>query len=321
MKMKVSVIIPVYNIEAVINRCIESILNQTIKDFELILIDDGSTDESGKICDNYQKKDSRIKVLHQENGGISNARNSGLKLASGKYIVFIDGDDYIEKEYLERICDSECDLIITGRTVRDANGKVLEYNKSLGDKDVNSNTIEELFNENILNCCYAKRFTRDIIEKNNIKFDEDLRIIEDTVFVIAYILHCKNVKMIDNCDYQYVRYGENTLSSSPINDELIENVEKANELIEGKLYQILGCNTEKVMLRRMSELYEGIAFQMINDSNKYPYSTIKKLFKKKYFRKMLNNVDSIFGNESDKFRKLLKVKSPFLFWIFIMSKK
>ena len=318
---KFSIIVPVYNIETVISRCIESILKQTLDGFELILINDGSLDRSGKICDAYQKKDSRVKVIHQKNSGVSNARNSGLKIASGKYIIFIDGDDYIEKEYLERICNSECDLVITGRTVRDADGEILEYNKSSGNNVVNANTIEDLFNKNILNCCYAKRFTRDIIVKNNIRFNEDLKVIEDTVFVVEYIQHCKNVKMIDNCDYQYVRYGENTLSSSPINVELIENIEKANAFIEDRLYQILGDITKKVMIKRMSELYKGIIFQMINDSNRYSYSTIKKMFEKEYFRNMLNTSDSVFEDESEKFRRLMKAKSPLLFWLFLISRK
>ncbi len=90
---KISIIVPVYNVEKYLKECIESILSQTYKNIEIILIDDGSTDNSGKICDEYLKKDSRVKVIHKENGGLSDARNTGIEIASGKYIGFVDSDD------------------------------------------------------------------------------------------------------------------------------------------------------------------------------------------------------------------------------------
>ena len=103
--LKISVIVPIYNVENYIHRCIDSILAQTFTDFELILVDDGSPDNCGKICDEYAKKDSRINVIHKENGGLSSARNAGLDIASGDYIVFVDSDDYVEKE----IADSKAE--------------------------------------------------------------------------------------------------------------------------------------------------------------------------------------------------------------------
>ncbi len=99
----ISVIVPVYNIESYIERCITSILNQTNKEFELLLIDDGSVDGSGKICDKYERIDSRVKVIHKINGGLSDARNMGTGLAKGEWITYIDGDDYVEPEYLEEL--------------------------------------------------------------------------------------------------------------------------------------------------------------------------------------------------------------------------
>ena len=98
----VSIIVPVYNIEKYINRCIDSIIKQSYKKIEVIIIDDGSTDNSSKIIDNYPQKDSRIKVIHKENGGLSSARNEGMKYASGDFLCFIDGDDYIDDEQIGR---------------------------------------------------------------------------------------------------------------------------------------------------------------------------------------------------------------------------
>lgn len=97
----ISVIVPVYKVEKYIKKCIESIINQTYENLEIILVDDGSPDNCGKICDEYAKKDKRIKVIHKENGGVSSARNLGLEKSNGQYITFIDSDDWIEEEYCE----------------------------------------------------------------------------------------------------------------------------------------------------------------------------------------------------------------------------
>lgn len=119
--MLLSVIVPVYNVEEYLPTCIESVLNQTFKDFEVILVDDGSTDESGQICDEYAKKDERVKVIHKENGGLSDARNVGLLSSKGKYIAFVDGDDFIIETAFEKlmrkitIYDAE---IVVGNEVR-----------------------------------------------------------------------------------------------------------------------------------------------------------------------------------------------------------
>ncbi len=99
MKPEISIIVPVYNVEPYLNRCLDSIINQSMKEIEILVINDGSTDKSGEICDEYAKLDDRIKVIHQKNGGLSNARNAGLEQAQGKYIMFVDSDDYVEKDF------------------------------------------------------------------------------------------------------------------------------------------------------------------------------------------------------------------------------
>lgn len=113
----VSVIIPVYNIEHFIERCINSVIHQTYKNLEIILVDDGSKDNSGKICDNYSEEDNRIKIVHKDNGGLSSARNAGLEISRGDFITFIDGDDWIDKDYIskcmERLLESKVDVLIT----------------------------------------------------------------------------------------------------------------------------------------------------------------------------------------------------------------
>ena len=116
--IEISIIVPVYNTEKYITRCINSILEQTFENWELLLIDDGSRDSSGKICDIFQKKDSRIKVIHKKNEGVSIARNLGITLSKGNYITFVDSDDWIDKDYLElmyiAIKKMNVDILVTG---------------------------------------------------------------------------------------------------------------------------------------------------------------------------------------------------------------
>ena len=105
MNEKISIIVPVYNVEKYIHRCLDSIIYQTYENLEIILVDDGSPDGCGKICDEYAKQDSRIKVIHQKNGGQSKARNEAMKIATGDYFCYVDSDDYINEKYIERLYD------------------------------------------------------------------------------------------------------------------------------------------------------------------------------------------------------------------------
>lgn len=99
--IKISIIVPLYNVEEYLSKCIETLINQTLKEIEIILIDDGSTDKSSKICDEYAKRDSRIRVIHQKNVGVSQARNNAIQIASGEFVMFVDGDDWIEEQTCE----------------------------------------------------------------------------------------------------------------------------------------------------------------------------------------------------------------------------
>ncbi|MBR5553537.1 MAG: glycosyltransferase family 2 protein [Clostridia bacterium] len=125
---KISVIIPVYKVEAYLPRCLDSVINQTYKNLEIILVDDGSPDKSGEICDKYAALDERIKVIHQENRGLSEARNSGMNIATGDYIAFVDSDDWIESDtyegMLKNIIEHDADLVVCGLWVHHSNGNI-----------------------------------------------------------------------------------------------------------------------------------------------------------------------------------------------------
>ena len=134
---EISVIVPVYNVDNYIEQCVESVVNQKYSDFELLLIDDGSKDRSGKICDRYAENDARIKVVHQQNKGVSVARNVGVALSTGKYITFLDSDDWLDQDFLE----TAVNLIST------ANADILVYGKRrrIGEKIVSTSVIERPF--------------------------------------------------------------------------------------------------------------------------------------------------------------------------------
>lgn len=168
-----SVIVPVYNVEKYLDKCLASILGQTFKDYECIIVDDGSPDNSNTIIDNYVKKDQRFKVIHQKNMGLSAARNVGLDIAKGDYITFIDSDDYIANDYLEKfaskITSTDADIVICGFIEVYA-----EYIKEVSSKSENTDEIKKNILADVLhaypwNKCYKKIYSR-ILDFQLIKF-------------------------------------------------------------------------------------------------------------------------------------------------------
>lgn len=200
---KVSIIIPVYNAEETIRRCIESVVFQTEKNWELLLIDDGSIDGSGDICDLYANSDSRISVIHKENGGVSSARNAGLKVAKGEYVSFLDADDYIKETYLEEMLEhSPADLIICG--FYNPQGTDFVPDEFSGNIALNGEFLKKLIGIPFyLDTPWCKLFKREIIEKLRLSFDENMMLSEDTLFSYQYIKECLIVSVIPNKLYIY----------------------------------------------------------------------------------------------------------------------
>ncbi len=208
----ISVIVPVYNTEKYLNQCIDSILAQTFTDFELLLIDDGSTDNSAMICDEYAQKDSRVRVFHKKNGGVSSARNLGLDNACGEWIAFVDGDDWIKPNYLySMISQSDADLIMSSFEIID---KVEMWDNRIGNELYNNSKIkfflERYINTATLCAPWCKLFKKSII--GNLKFDETISFAEDTIFCFEYLEKVDSVKTISNFGYQYRRGLNEALS-------------------------------------------------------------------------------------------------------------
>ncbi|MBO5850764.1 MAG: glycosyltransferase family 2 protein, partial [Clostridia bacterium] len=207
----VSIIVPVYKVEKYINRCIDSILAQTFNDFELILVDDGSPDNSGAICDECAKKDSRIKVIHKQNGGVSSARNAGIKVAQGEFINFIDSDDTIPVDSLENLINlqkqNDADFVCCGFDMYSENSFIKTFpfvNKYIDFSKIKDDDAR-VFLSNLFRGPCAKLYKNNIVQKNNMLFDENVHIGEDTIFVYDYLSRCKNVRCGDIVVYNYLR--------------------------------------------------------------------------------------------------------------------
>lgn len=217
--MKISIIVPIYNSEKHLHKCIDSILNQTYSNFELLLINDGSKDRSGEICDEYSLKDERIRVFHKENAGVSTARNIGIDNATGKYITFVDSDDWVGKTYLEDFFilenNPEAALVLQSILIENSNGEVKK--KSLPDKVYHINEYSDLFYSIKLVWLWpymaSKLFAKDIIANNYIRFDQDITYGEDLLFMLDYILYTDQVFLLNKANYLYLHH-ENSASNS-----------------------------------------------------------------------------------------------------------
>lgn len=208
-KPKISIIVPIFNVEFYLERCINSILNQQFIDFELILVNDGSIDNSLKVCRKYEKIDRRIRVIDKENGGVSSARNLGIKLARGEFISFIDADDKILPNYFTTFYNmarkENCDVIVAGYKLSNCDKEIIPNFKK---NTVLSGSDFILTNNKVHTCndlCFPWRYfyRLNIINKNNIRFDENISIGEDTVFNMEVILKSNRVMGIDQVVYQY----------------------------------------------------------------------------------------------------------------------
>lgn len=202
--MKYSVIIPVYNSEKTIKRCIESITSQERTDVEIIIINDGSTDESESLCKALQTEHNNIIYIHKENGGVSSARNLGLTVAKGKYVMFVDSDDYVDSEcfdVFDNYTKSDADYYQFGFSIV-AKGLVKET-RVWSERHVNTiNEKETFIGESVvtrsINSCWAKLYKRKIIEENDLRFCEELSIAEDLTFVFTFLLSADKIERIDS---------------------------------------------------------------------------------------------------------------------------
>lgn len=229
-RVLISVIVPVYNVEQYLNKCIDSIRNQLYQNIEIIIVDDGSTDQSGKICDSYLQRDSRIKVIHKENGGLSDARNKGIEYANGDYLAFIDSDDWIERDMIEclwrgisqgtemAICGYFCND--TGKNIETGFEKVWTY-----DKDMvvlpKMEVLKFLLGDQITNFAWNKLYKRTLFDSEEGKIRFPFRKnFEDVAIMYKLIDNASNIALVNKPLYHYVYRKNGIVGSKKISDLL-----------------------------------------------------------------------------------------------------
>lgn len=283
--IKVSIIVPVYNIERLLPRCIDSILAQTYKDFELILVDDGSPDNSGKICDEYAGTDKRIKVVHKQNGGVSSARNAGLDQAVGEFIMFCDSDDSVEPCWCEKMLtlfESEhIDLGLCGYSMVDAETNANVGNKILSDEEIsiyNRNEVFEFRKAQVIECVWNKIFRKKIIDDFSLRFDESLSYGEDFLFVMKYIQSAKG----DFAFYNTALYDYAIGMSESLSNKYIDKLWSIMQYIYDEFDRTLECCGVDISSIPKADYYKSPIWFVIYSLNNTMSKQNKSGFLKKY---------------------------------------
>lgn len=259
MTSKVSIIIPVYNCEKYISKCLESVLNQTYSNIEVVIINDGSTDNTEKIINNYKENDNRIMYYYQDNSGPSEARNKGIFKSTSEYLVFIDSDDTVDQKYVELLLNemisSKSDLVCCGYKEISEYGIVDCTDFNIEDS-MSLQSVTDMVCEGTGGVLWSKIFKKEIILKHNLTMDKKIFMCEDLVFVLQYVSQCKSFSAINNHLYYYNRLNQSSISSNISIDYVqnfilvwnnIENIvisinkdrQKTNELIRKRIQELL----------------------------------------------------------------------------------
>ncbi|MCR5769651.1 MAG: glycosyltransferase [Butyrivibrio sp.] len=224
--VKLSVIIPVYNADKYISDCLNSIIKNASSDIEILVIDDGSTDNSKNIISDFIKRDGRIKCITQENSGVSEARNNGLRNAKGEYILFLDADDYLEEDVFNYLIlslyEDVSDYTAYSKKILYSDGTTKDIFYSCDqEKCSDSGYINELmYASSSFNECWGKVFKKEIIDKYNIKFPKNIAIGEDLLFVYDYFEKCKSLELVNKCLIVYRQHSGSAMKKSLTDDRL-----------------------------------------------------------------------------------------------------
>lgn len=298
----ISIIVPIYQAKSYLEKCVDSILSQTYKEIELLLIDDGSTDGSSEICDDYAKNNVNVKAIHQQNAGVSFARNKGVSNASGDWVMFIDADDYVSSTLCEDLikhADEKTDVIISGfvedfgnkqQTIKVADTVCCSHN----DLKQNFDSYHRLL---LLNSPFAKLYKRDLLQ--NIKFNTNISMGEDFLFNLECFEHARNIKFIPSADYYYnltnadsatkkykeeyfncyikcyeegkkFKYGEVKFTNDSLDESFCSN---CLYFIQSIIYNVRSGNEKRL---RIKDVLDNSYFRIVC-SGKYDYSLIMKI--------------------------------------------
>jgi len=330
----ISVIVPVYNVEIYLKQCVDSIINQTLREIEIILVDDGSTDKSPQICDEYAVSDKRIRVIHQNNGGVSAARNAGLRSAQGEYIAFVDSDDRVVPEYLSILlkymthggmsaCGYICEFDPTVSKQTGINGA---HDYEITALDRTDAQASVLCGGNFDGHLFCKLFDNSLIRENNIFFRDDITYAEDGLFVIQYLHYMTAEAKLANVSPYYYQYRADSATNQRIKeyDRYDARVFSENTAVDEALSFIehtplmLRCYA----VRQVSAEKAAVAIMTVNGWKKQPnYKPYLRHMRANIFQYLKYNKDSL----SIKLCTLLCVIHPKLYilamkaWTFICN--
>ncbi len=287
----ISIIVPIYNVEEYLEKCVDSILNQTYKNLEIILVNDGSSDDSINICNRYEKEDSRVKVIHKQNGGMSDARNTGMKIASGKYIGFVDSDDYIKEDMIENLYNllqkNNADISICAYELLDKNktpsvklnGEVYSFN--------NIDAIQELLKSKFITShCWNKLYKKQLWE--NVQFPIG-RKFEDMAVMHLVFEKAEKIVYKNEIEYYYIKRSNSIMKS--ISDKLVNDLREMSILREEYIKKNIAQNekyAEISEIKRIKMCYDYIILGKLDNlynSKEYieDYKKFKKYMKKYRF--------------------------------------
>lgn len=265
---KISIIVPVYNTENKLSRCIDSILAQSFTNFELLLIDDGSKDKSGDICDEYALKDKRIRVFHKENGGVSSARNVGLSHCLGEYICFCDADDFVDSMWLDVFWEHlPCDMVVQGYKyfkVNDNQWHTVQLQKM---NTKVSFALDYLFASENVGYLWCRCFKTSIIRKFDLKFNTNYIVREDYDFIIAFSSHIQMYTISTACGYNY--YMPDFCGDKYRNINVISDINCTLSILNN-LENIYGKNLKRKIIwaeiSRLQDNFMKICFYFYQDN-------------------------------------------------------
>lgn len=252
-KYKVSVILPIYNVENYLKKCVDSIVRQTYGNLEIILVDDGSKDSCPDICDSLLESDNRIKVIHKENGGLSSARNAGYKEATGDFLMYIDSDDSIKNDIVERCISAiekdNSDIVIYGYEKTDENGNIFEVCK-WGNKTLNNREMVEYLYEGITQMSFGyawnKLYRKSMLDKSQVLADSKIIDREDLIYNLELMPYVNKVTYIDYAGYEYLQRGNSLLHNSNLARlsgiqyfvKRMKEIDTGNEQVNRKIFNM-----------------------------------------------------------------------------------
>ena len=265
---KISIIIPCYKVEQYLPKCLTSLQAQTFQDWEAICVDDGSPDNSGKILDEYACKDSRIKVIHQKNSGVSSARNKGIDNATGEYIGFIDPDDWIEYNYYQTLIDTaeknKADVVQCGYTLfRDSEFKRVSWKGNV------VTSFPRIIKELKRGFIWNKLWKTELIKKNNLKFDTSISYCEDLLFSVIASEYVRKFVTIDYSDYYY-RQTTNSAANNPIYKQRNRNA--SYDICRKVLTFFEGKDKKKLKLMKTFLVSKMFPSHILEDAKEYAKS-------------------------------------------------